>query len=50
MKKTYMIPEMETIELKTKGALLIPASKSDGTPTEWGAPSYDDWDDDFDEE
>ena len=49
MKKTYMIPEMETIELKTKCAMLLPGSKSDGNATEWAAPSMD-WDDDFDEE
>ncbi len=36
-----MTPAMETIELKTKCAMLIPTSKSDGTPTEWAAPGMD---------
>ena len=46
MKKAYMTPAMETIELKTKCAMLIPTSKTDsGTPTEWAAPGMD-----FDEE
>ena len=51
MKKKYMIPEMETIEIQTSGALLMPMSVNGKTddPNSLLAPSYD-FDDDFDEE
>ena len=50
MKKIYMTPEMETIELKTVGMLAQSLRRGEGTidPGDIGAPSLD-WDDDEDE-
>ena len=52
MKKTYIIPKLETIELKTAGMLAL--SNGDNVHNSKGgtedyAPGFD-WDDDFDEE
>ena len=43
MKKTYMIPELETIDLKINQQLLAGSEKptSTETPSEWGAPGFD---------
>ena len=51
MKKIYMTPEMETIEIQTSGALLMPMSVNGKTNNSGDllAPGYD-FDDDFDEE
>ena len=51
MKKTYMIPKLETIEVKTAGMLALSRGKGDGyiDPSEMGAPSMT-WDDEYDEE
>ena len=51
MKKAYINPEMETVDLKMN-CVILTGSKiptAGGTPSEWGAPQMD-WDDDFDEE
>lgn len=51
MKRKYMIPEMETIEIQTSGALLMPMSVNGKTDNSGDllAPSYD-FDDEYDEE
>ena len=48
MKKTYINPEMEIVELNAKYQLMagsnVPQGVSNETPGEWGAREYD-WED-----
>ena len=43
MKKIYMTPEMETVDLKTNSSILTGSKipTNNGNPSEWGAPGYD---------
>jgi len=53
MKKTYINPELQVIVMQTRSMLAGSPPLSDGdykSEKPVFAPSYDDWDDDFDEE
>ena len=40
MKKIYIAPEMEVVEMKVNQMLTSSLPSSNETPTEWGAPEF----------